>query len=790
LAAGGNPARQRALLADRALSALALKSGLQTRFAVVAVGGYGRRELSPHSDIDILVLRHPRDRDPGPKIRSFLYPLWDSGLVLGHAVVTPKQAVARAERDLRSATALLSFRLVEGDPELFEELAGRAGRWKTRQRRTLAKRIAESVAERHRRVDRAGWTLAPELKEDRGGLRDAHVAGWFANLAGAEDDPAVVGGSEVLLAVREALHAIVARRTDRLHIDLQPQVAQELELDAGTMMEAVHSAARSIEHHGGLAGRALLETLTGGPKRSGTAAALGEGIMMVDGLIAVDGEPSPERGLRLAQAIAATGKPLSSGAVPWLAAAFSARPRRRWSREARVSFLQLLRGPHAAQGLEALDHAGAWESLLPEWLGIRGLAQQDPYHRYTVDGHSFLAVEEVTRALRDDHVAKVAAPDPGDLDILYLAALLHDVGKGSGEDHCTAGERIARAICKRMDVDDDIAVEVARLVRLHLLLSDTATRRDLDDGSVIAEVTDAVGEPGRLRQLYVLSIADGKSTGPEAWNDWKASLVADLFRKAIVALETGRLPERQDLRNQAAEIESYEPVLAGRVAPVLETLPPSYLDSSDVQDAADDMRFLLDPPKRGEIRFRVEAGESPPVVTACVRDAPGTLARTAGVLALHRVSVMRAHAYSTSMGLALQRFVVAPPPSASWEEIEIDLAASYSGRFALEARLDGKIRDYLTHREVQAEVQVLGDASRHSTVIEVRAPDFLGLLYELAAALAQLDLDIHVAKIDTLGARVVDVFYVRTLQGEKLTQEHAAEVERAIRHRIERLTRL
>jgi [protein-PII] uridylyltransferase len=264
--------------------------------------------------------------------------------------------------------------------------------------------------------------------------------------------------------------------------------------------------------------------------------------------------------------------------------------------------------------------------------------------------------------------------------------------------------------------------------------------------------------------------------------------VRDLFKKTLVALETGKLPARSDARSKAEEIEAYDPGLAGRALDVLETLPPSYLASAHLPDVVDDVRLLLQVPHRGRLRLRLhegaESGER--ALTLCVPDRPGALARTAGVLALHRLSVRSAQAFSTTEGTALQRFVATGGDETAWEDVVEDLASAYSGRLALEARLDHKIQEY-GHSPAEPDIRILQTVSEHSTVVEVRTTDAIGLLYGIAAALGDLDLDIHVAKIDTLGTRVVDVFYVRDEWGSKLGKQQAEEVRRAIAHRLSRL---
>lgn len=761
--------------------------GLAGRAGLVAVGGYGRKELSPHSDIDLLVLSTRPNGVSAGELRALLYPLWDAGFQVGHALATPKEAIERAERDLDAATALLSARLVAGPPELFEELLDRAARWLRRAGRGLARRILDGVAERHRRVERAGWSLAPDIKEDVGGLRDLHALYWLAAIAKEPVGEEARAAGELLLDVREALHGCTRRKNDRLLLELQPQVARRLGLaDAGELMGPVHRAARHLEHAGAIEREQRARGLLGGPRRSGQIEDLGGGVRIIEGRISAPALRHLADALRVLAAVSATGKRPDLPTLRALEAAFArASPGPMGAAEQQALFC-VLEGRAVRSALELADHLGALAVLVPSLTAVRALAQHDPYHRHTVDAHCFQCVAEVNHLLATDDTVSRLAPEI-DLRVLRLGALLHDVGKGGEGDHSVTGEAMARAEARRLGLGADDATDVGLLVRHHLLLPDTATRRDLDDGAVIDRVAKAVREPRLLKMLYVLAVADGRATGPSAWSGWKATLVRALFNKVLIALSTGELPPRSDVAARAREIEAFEPALAGRAAGVLATLPPSYLSSTPVVDMAEELKLLLDPPRAGEVRWHIEEGDGRAAVTVCVTDRPGTLARTAGVLALNRLSVLHAQAFSTTTGLALERFVVEAPRGLDRARLVADLSAAYSGRLALDARLGRKIAHYAPGRQIVIDVRFLPDASAHSTVLEVRAPDVLGMLYALCSALSELDIDIHVAKIDTLGERVVDVFYVRNAWGEPLSSEQMAEVERALSHRVERL---
>ena len=795
LSDGGAAARRRAQGVDAYLKETFESASWSTPLSLAAVGGYGRGELAPHSDIDLHILVPKRPTAATDDLKRMLYPFWDAGWQVGHAVVTPQEAMGRADRDIDAATAILSARFVAGDEELFEELLDRRRRWTRNNAKKLVRRVAESTSERHRSVDRAGWALAPDIKEDVGGLRDAQTLAWLQAIA-EQSVPHhdIVRGVELLNAVREALHSVSKRKLDRLRLDLQAAVAQRLGLDptdgADELMSEVHSAARTIEYRSALAADSIAQKVLGGPRRSGSVRRLGRGLRLDEGLLHLEGDDHGiGASLKLLAVHAAHGHKIGRSTLETIESTFDRPPLDRWDESTRAAFIELLKGPYARRSLELLDHVGAWPVLLPEMATIRGRAQHDPYHRYTVDGHSFLAVANVTRAVADDEVAAGAATELRDLDSAYIAVLLHDIGKGSDEDHSVSGERLARAAVARMGLSGTQQDEIPILVRQHLLLADTATRRDLDDGGVIEKTAKAIGTPQRLRQLYILTVADGLATGPAAWSEWKATLVRELYRKTLIALETGEVPRRSDAVSRAHQIESYEPSLAGRAEEVLATLPPSYLDSTSVPDMVDEIRLLLQKPASGEVRYRIDSSsESGQVaITVCTRDRPGTLARAAGVLALNRISVLRAQAYSTSDGFALERFIAHVPDERTWADFEKDLVAAYSGRLALEAHVERKARDYRPSGPIEPTVEVIPDASSDSTVVEVRCPDALGLLFAITSGLSDLDLDIHVAKIDTLGSRVVDVFYVRTLWGSPLDAAQVEEVARSIKHRVDRL---
>lgn len=722
--------------------------------ALVAVGGQGRRELAPHSDLDLLLL--VGGAEDGAAVADRLwYPVWDAGLKLGHSVRTVRDTLALAGDDLETATSLLSARLVAGDAAPFGELVERSGAaWRRRGRRWVEE-LGRSVDARHAASGEVAFDLEPDLKEGRGGLRDVHALAW-AGAAGADVAPQLLGDlgrhHDVLLEIRVELHRATERPGDRLLLQEQDVVAAALgDVDADALMARVAVAGRAIAWAADETWyelrRANGGTVLGRARRERR---LQEGIVLRSGRVcladddpgrqAVPPEPPPaDAVLRVALAAARSGCRIGLTTLERLE---SAPPLPEpWPAAARRAFCDLLLcGPAAVPVVEALDQWGLWVPLVPEWEPNRSRPQRNPYHRWTVDRHLLEATAEAARLA--DRV-----PDP---DLLVMAALLHDVGKGYPGDHSEVGVGLARAVCTRMGFDEEATSTIAMAVRHHLLLSDVATRRDLDDPATVELVARTVATPDRLALLRALSEADAVATGAGAWGPWKAQLVEQL---------------------------------AGRVARVLAGGDTADVVTGSFPTAA--QRELL---AAGRTRV-VADGE---VVTVACPDRPGVFSRVAGALALHGLDVVEA-AIHTESGMALDEFRVRAGGSGvvPWDRVTGDVERALSGRLALQARLEERARAHRRrHRpglnHLAPVVRFDDEASATATVVEVVGPDSLGLLYRLTRALADLDLDVRSAKIHTMGADVVDSFYVVGRDGEPLEDaDHRGEVRRALLHALE-----
>ena len=696
--------------------------------ALVAVGGYGRKELLPGSDLDVLLLHDGRDGIARIADRIW-YPVWDSGARLDHAVRTVPQARRVARSDLKVALGLLNARHVGGDPDLTTRLReGALEDWRANARTRLAE-LRALHEERTRLFGELAFLLEPDLKESRGGQRDVHgiqaiAAAWVAPAPG----PKVRAAYEQVLDARHVLHEVTGRHGDRLVLEEQDEVARTLGLlDGDALLRQLAGAGRTVAY--GVDHAFRLADRAGGRRPLGLRMRRGKPDRrpLADGVVEQDGEvvlaraavprTDPVLVLRVAAAAAQVGLPIAPRALARLAECPPLPIP--WPPDARNALLALLgAGTSAIAVWEALDQEGLLATLIPDWERVRNRPQRNPLHRFTVDRHLVECAANAAGLARD-----VSRPD-----LLLLAALLHDIGKGWPGDHSVSGEVVARDVCKRVGLADADVDLVAAAVRHHLLLPVVATRRDLDDPMTVEHVATAVGGSRTLLELlHALAVADGIATGPAAWNDWKAGLVADLVRRVSAVLDGEPTPEPAPLR------EDQLALAAGGG-------PAAIVDGHEV--------------------------------TVVALDRPGLLWRAAGVLASHRLTVLGANA--TAVGeTAVTVFNVVPeygdPPDASL--VSSDLRRMLEGRLDVEDRLERRARAVRGHGFVAPppKVTLVDNASANATVVEVRAHDEPGLLWRIGRALGECGLNVHAARIETLGAEAVDVFYVTDADGGLLT---------------------
>ena len=707
-------------------------SGPDVGAALVAVGGYGRAELAPHSDLDV-VLVSDEGVDLGDLAERVWYPIWDSGSKLDHSVRTLPQMLEQAGSDLRVALGLLDLRHLAGDPNLTLRLrTTMLAEWRRQARRRLPE-LRTLVGARHELIGELAHLSVPDLKEAEGGLRDAIVlkalvATWLVDVPHAD----LERSRRALLDVRDVVQDAAGRATDRVAPELWPDVAAGLGLpDALAAQVHVRRIGRRITHLSRLTWRRVGDVLTprtsAGPRRP-VLTPLAPGVAMSAGEVVLDGRARPaEDPLLLLRACAAAAE---HDAV--LAPATAARLVREspplpdpWPDEARQLLVRLLA---SGRGLlpvwETLDETGALDRILPEWEPIRLLPHASPIHRYTVDRHVVETCIEASVLIRD-----VGRPD-----VLMVAALLHDIGKGSLTEHSVAGEPIARQVATRMGFSPDAVDLVATLVRWHLLLAETATTRDPEDPATIELVASRVGCAEPLALLTALTEADARATSPKAWSGWRAGLVQDLARGVRTVLDQG---------------VAASPVLT---------------DDLPIPEVA----------RNGAAAFSVEAIGDGSRVTVIAPDRLGLLADCAAVLALQRIPVRAARAW------AQDQYAVS-----LWEVAAQDLDAAVL-RQRYDAVVDGRLDPASRLRPADASVLapavvVRPEASDEATVLEVRAADRPGVVYLACAALAGLDVAVRSAHVDTLGPQAVDVFYLQEPHAGALGDSRAAAAAHAVR---------
>lgn len=709
--------------------------------ALVALGGYGRRELSLQSDLDVLLL-HDGRRDIGPVADAVWYPVWDWGVKLGHAVRTTKEALALAVEDLDSATALLQARHLAGDESLTDGLATKGlDLWRKRSKRFLPE-LADRVRERHARAGEVAFLLEPDLKEGRGGLRDVQSLHWAEQareLMWEGDDVSLDAAYDVLLSARVELHRRTGRPGDVLALQEQDAVAEALgDGSADATMRRISSAARVIAFRSDDTWRRIESSMRRPVGRLARRdRKLAPSITERAGEVHLADDTDlddPVAGLRVLAVAAAENLPVHRATLERLEA-IPEMPVP-WPDEAREALVAVLGSGRPAIGhLESFDQHGLLTKLLPEWEKVRSKPQRNAYHTFTVDRH--LCEAAANAAPLVDHVGRP--------DLLLVGTWLHDIGKGFPGDHTIVGMEIVADIGRRMGFDDaDVATLVA-MVEHHLLLPDVATRRDLDDDEVIERVAEQLETLQRLELLHALTVADSQATGPAAWSPWKAELVD---------------------------------TLAGRVSHVLGGGAPAEVTIEFPTPGQ------LDRISRGE---RVVEGHEQ-TLTVIDNDRAGLFSRVAGVLALHGLAVLEAN-ISTIDGRALEVLTVESSfgPTFSWDRIEEDLHLALDGRLALKARLAERAETYRRPqrgRPAETRVEFHLDDSSTATVVEVHAPDSVGVLHRITDAIADLDLDISRARVQTLSDEVVDTFYVQSPGGGKVDQRLREELRRAIVHAV------
>ena len=742
--------RERSNESDRFLLSLfnsALgKTGKNSKgLAIAAVGGYGRGELSPGSDLDIIILHQGQFSQSALSefVNNLLYPLWDNKSV-DHSVRTRTETRDAAELDLKVALGLLDIRVVAGDADLVAAVQGESlDSWRKHARSRLPQ-LKLSLEQRHERAGELAYLLEPDVKEARGGLRDINALRAIS-LSGATKVPLerISWAESKLNDVRETLHQTSGRNKDRLLFQEQDAVARELGYtDADALMSDVAQAARSVDylleftwHQLGQRNKDGFGRFLRKPRTDIVAKNLNVSQKEIVINPQADIQSDPMIGLRAAATAAQLGLPISLESYSLLSACLNEgkgllpNP---WPREAREHLISLIgAGESMVSIFEALDQEEIIFHWIPEWRALRSLPQRNALHRHTVDRHMVETAVHAASLTR-----KVHRPD-----LLLFAALFHDIGKGDTEDHSIRGERLIGPLAKRIGFPEEDVEVIKILVKHHLLLSSTATRRDLDDPATIQSILAVIPDLTTLELLHALSIADGEATGSAGWSDWKATLVSDLVKRVKKAMS-------------GSSTIAAQPEITPEQLKVAES---------------------------GVLQVNLEQRENGYSIEIISPDKPGLLSLVAGVINTFRLDVRSARTKSHGSS-AVMKWIVTPEPHApavTAQSLRSEIEKAFNDTSHIEDKLIARAQAYASIPAIPVPdpiVEFYNDGATDATIIEVRSHDRPGLLFRIGAGITQSKVDIRSAIVTTLGAEAIDTLYVSELTGGPLSDERANEV--------------
>ena len=806
------------------------------RLTLIAVGGYGRGEMAPHSDVDIAFIT-PGKPPPWCEqvIEALLYFLWDLGLKVGHSTRSLDEMVKMARADLTIRTAILEGRYLWGDQELYDQAAKRF--WSDVVPGSEAKFVAEKLAERnarHRRMGDSRYVVEPNVKDGKGGLRDLQTLYWIGKyihrvrdsaelvdvgLFSAREYRSFRRAEGFLLAVRCHLHIITHRAEDRLTFDLQREVARRMNFADRPGKSAVERFMQyyfmQAQHVGNLTGVFLAhidEQMALKSRRpSGLLANFRarprplKGYNVVAGRLCAPGDDwfrdDPVRLIELFQIAEEEGLEVHPETMRMARRdAELIKDDVRRDPRANVQFLKLLTGRNDPETvLRWMNEAGVFGRFVPDFGKVNAQMQFDMYHHYTVDEHTIRAIgllAQIERGeLREDHpLASELIPQVASRHALYVSTLLHDIAKGRGGDHSVLGAEIALKLCPRLGMSEDEAELTSWLVRWHLLMSSTAFKRDLSDPQTISDFVEQVQTLERLRQLTLLTIVDIRAVGPGIWNSWKRQLLSELYELAEERLRLGHKRHGRKERIEAKKARVAE--LLGKEAHFIDELSDRFDDAYWIAEPED--VIALNMPiyayaRRNEDKLTIHAQYYPArgatLVTVIGEDHPGLFFRIAGGISLAGANIIDARIHTTRVGKAVDNFLVQDPLGKPFREkeqlarLQKSIEDSLAGRIELVPQLAKRplARPRAESFEVRPTVLFDNKASGRFTVIEVTARDRPALLNKLARALFECRLMVNSAHITHYGERAVDTFYVTDLLGGKVTgQERLKALETAL----------
>lgn len=811
-------------------------------FAIIALGGYGRQELSPQSDIDVMFLyKGRREAERAAKLsEAILYSLWDVGFNVGHSVRSMAECLSVAKEDIVSRNSMIEARLLWGSQELFEDLVERLDEevFEKKKRELLDELLVERQA-RYGKFGDAACLQEPNVKETAGGLRDLHELIWASRVAfgtnsvsglaecgvlAERDIKAINAAYDFLLRVRNELHFLTNRKSDLLSLDLQQQVARNLNYADTPMQQASELFMRDYYLHARRLHRlaeAYLQRVThknekrgwfsrarGISKANSVAAATG-GFVMRDGELDLADPVKKLDGRQMMLAFSyaqATGARFSSSlqetvqaSLPNVNKTFRSAP------EATEALLKMLRVKgKVAAGLRLMHDLDFLGKYLPEFGRVTCLVQHDLYHRFTVDEHTLRTIEALdelasSRSRQLERYRGVYSQIP-DLAVLHLGLLMHDIGKGLGGGHTEKGIEIAKRVCARLQLEEKMTEQVIFLVRHHLLMSHIAQRRDLSDEKVVHDFAAEMGAVENLNLLCMLTFGDIHGVGPGMWNEWKDALIWELYTKArgVLLPEEGE-SETEPLRQRIARMLGSE-VDPDEVRRHFKLLPDDYARFTPPQAIIEHVRLAASLNSRLiKTGWRLNTQTRSTDLHLAARNRRGLFAAVAGALTAQGINILSVQLNTRADGVAIDSFKVRDSAGepindpARWEQIDLSLKRAISGEYDISAAVEKRLRaqsssKFSSRRKMlkAAPTRFSWDnySSNKSTILEVMTGDRLGLAYKIASTLTALDLDIVFAKVATEKHLALDIFYVTNASGEKLADEVLPTIEDALRQSL------
>ncbi|MEN8257725.1 MAG: [protein-PII] uridylyltransferase [Thermodesulfobacteriota bacterium] len=789
--------------------------------ALVALGGYGREELFPFSDIDLMLLHRPEAKDRLNDVaEAVFYPLWDAGLEVGHGVRTVEICLEDAREDFFFQVSLLDARLLVGSQVLFDELMEKFNRFfVTGHRKGFFESMLSHCQLRHERFGNHGYLLEPHIKESRGGFRDIQAMLWSSQvvfglqslddlensaLLTSEDRKRFEEAINALIRIRNRLHYISGRKNDQLFFEHQEEMAgafgyktTKAMLGVELFMREVHNHLQSIAVVTELFFEHVQDVVGLTPPAAGDRT-LEPGITVRQGRIQISEadlvSKRPHLFMRVFAQSGATGLPIHHNTKTLISQKFHL-VNDKVCRSKRMSkaFLSILQGNNVLNVLTDMLETGLLSAYIPEFEHLESLAQHDVYHVYTVDRHLLQCVEEIGLLRKEASSIFITLASP---HILFLAGLLHDIGKGTKNDHSEYGADLVRIISKRLNLEEEEINCLSFLVRNHLYLSEIALRRDIEDENLILKCAENIQDPDRLAMLYLLTIADAKATGPTVLTDWKTTLYLELYLKIAHALEHNERVAPDRKQAVAWMREKLEPA-AQKLAPDfdLDMLPDDYLLSFSTEEVALHIKHHTTSMANNKPTL-VEASDQEDHwdVLVMAKDRRGLLNRLCGVLALHNIKVLAAKIFTWSDGTAVDVLQVTSAlnnefADQDWRTFQKDLELAIDYRLGLAHRLSKKLAPLgrkaqpKKDKRTNTRVTIEPDGSDKYSIIEVFAEDKRALLYDITRTLADFGISTYRAQIGSQADQVVDVFYVLDHEGKKIQDKNfLSEVRQGLTH--------